>query len=82
MNNTSQHSRGPDKLDQGDESFSGRTPQGCSDTSRDKKGEGRVCEEGMWRLFLGCMEGRPLPFFLSSPPSFPEEMKESGGKKD
>lgn len=41
-----------------------------------------MCMEGMWRLFLGCVEGGPLLLFSPSLPLSPEEMKESGGKED
>lgn len=33
-------------------------------------------------VILGLYGRQTPPPFLSSPPSFPEEMKESGGKKD
>lgn len=55
---------------------------GVGSPPRDEEGGGSMCIEGMWRLFLGCVEGGPLLLFSPSLPLSPEEMKESGGKED
>lgn len=48
---------------------------------RDKEGEGWVRVEGMWRLFLVCVEGRPLLFFSPPLPLFPRRWKKAGERK-
>jgi len=44
--------------------------RGVGRSPRDEEGEGTVYVEGMWRLFLACVRGGPLLFFLPPLPLF------------